>query len=250
MSTTYLYRFTVAGETFRYTSNAIQQIVDLGSGNETFTAASIRSEDLRGAFFQSRGNIIMADTLRPAVDFVGGAPNARVFAEIFDLDGTPAYGGIVTGCNFSPDGREARLEVSPWNFSEAQCPDRDVSPSCGYELGDSACGVNVPALGVVGTSVAVSNLGKTLTSTAWEVGDGYFEGGFVTFGSERAFVTSHVDGAIILMRAFRGVSGTYTAFPGCAKDVVTCRTKFNNEQRFGGFAQIPQYNPSARTWET
>lgn len=246
----YLYRFAVAGEVFRYTSNALDVTINLGDGNETFSKASIRSEDLRGGFLNSEGRVIMADTLRPAADYVAGAPNAKVILRVYDLAGTPAFGGLVASVSFSPDGREAALSIRPWNFAQALVPDRDVSPSCNYQLGDSRCGVNLTALGVVGTSVVVSSGGRVLTSAAWDaLPDGYFAGGLVSLGAERALVVNHTGGALTIIKPLRSVSGVYTAFPGCDKAEATCNGKFANIDNFGGFGRVPGFNPSARNWE-
>ena len=245
----YIYRFTLGSEVFRYTSRSTQVVVDLGDGNETFTPQSIFSSDIRGEFIDGRGQISMPDTLRPASDFVLGAPATRLFFEAFEIDGTPVFAGFVETCRFNMETRSATFEAVSWNYSRSLVPPQEISIGCNYDLGSTECGVDLDALKVTGTSVVVSSNGLQLTSAAWEVGDGFFTGGFVQLGDEYALIVGHTEGTITLFRALRDTTGTYIAAPGCDKSAATCAAKFSNATRFGGFAFIPGFNPSTRDWE-
>ena len=250
MPVVYLYRFDVAGEVFRYTSGSSNVVVDLGDGNETFTPQSIIGNDIQGSFVDFQGQVEMPDTLRPASDFVGGAPNARVNLSVYTRAGTPSFFGRVVDCKFQVDRRVAVLTVAPWTYNDASVPSRDVSPACGYNLGNADCGVDLSLLEVTGTSVTVSSDGRTVSSAAWgALDDGYFVGGLLRLGEEFALIVGHTGNDLTIMRRFRATAGTYIAAPGCDKSAATCAAKFNNAPRFGGFDQIPGYNPSVRRWQ-
>lgn len=245
---TFLYRFTLGPTVFRYTSNSSDVIIDLGEGDETFAATSILGKEIDFQFNRSESKIQLPDTLRPASDYLTGAPITRLFLDVFNRLGQLEMAGRIVGSEFDISERIAILTLKPWDYASVSAPEKNISPSCGWNLGDSNCTVDVEGLAITGINVVVSNGGRTLTSAAWDTGTDFFRGGFVTLGDETSFITAHVDGSLTLMRPFIGTSGVYTARPGCDFRQETCAAKFNNQENFGGFKNIPGFNPVAREW--
>ena len=95
-------------------------------------------------------------------------------------------------------------------------------------------------------TVTVSNGGLTLSAIAFDApADGYFTWGYVDASGEKRPITGHSGANIYLRYAFPGIEtgDTVTAYPGCDKKLATCRDKFNNKSRFGGFPWIPSTSP-------
>lgn len=123
-------------------------------------------------------------------------------------------------------------------------------PSCGADLGDSKCGVNLAARTASGTVGAVTSAGRAWVdaSLAGTTAD-YYTYGVVTWltggnAGRRMEVKSYdkTTGAIELQQpmAVEVVTGdTYNIVPGCDKTLGTCTNRFSNAANFRGFAHIP-----------
>ena len=63
--------------------------------------------------------------------------------------------------------------------------------------------------------------------------------------NERRPVVGHSGEDVLLRYPFPGLEtgDTVTVYPGCDKKMATCRDKFSNQARFGGFPWIPSTSP-------
>ena len=124
-----------------------------------------------------------------------------------------------------------------------------ANPQCVWRLGDSNCQVVVPTSAGTLTVSAAGNL-VTITGLSAAPEDRYWERGFIT-----------LDGHSISIRRWRSAAATsfytrnkvpaswvgqsVTVTPGCDKTITTCRSRWNQEEFFGGFGfAIPDYQPN------
>lgn len=115
---------------------------------------------------------------------------------------------------------------------------------CNYSLFDGYCALNSADYKV---SAVVTVSGETLVSATFaEYADNYFRDGIVKVGTDARLITAHTTDTITIQFPFDTrlvTGGTVNAWPGCDKAPETCRDKFANILRFGGFPYIPNHNP-------
>lgn len=146
--------------------------------------------------------------------------------------------------------RLVRAEVSGFK-SLLQYPlGIQANQTCAWNLGDKNCCVNLTDKRVEATIESIEN-GTTLIvptiavppgdANYWSFGEARIDGLGVTIldGSQGS-------GKLVLLELpppeWIGSLALFT--PGCDKLIPTCRKRWNNEQRFGGFGvSIPDYNP-------
>lgn len=120
--------------------------------------------------------------------------------------------------------------------------------TCRYDLGDADCGVALAGLTVSGTiSTIVADRRKFTTSLTSS--DDYFVLGRVTFTSgANAGLRFDVKGyknaggeiELQVQTPFVvAIGDAFTVYPGCDRRDATCKTKFGNFARFGGYPTIP-----------
>ncbi len=129
-----------------------------------------------------------------------------------------------------------------------EIPRRVYQPGCPWVLFDARCGLVKATYTVTGT-VAAGATTTTVPSNRTEADD-YFGLGVLTFtsgvlnGIARAVtVFAHTSGVFTLDRPLPSAPAngdTFSVYPGCDKRISTCKTKFTNGLKFGGFPRIPQ----------
>jgi uncharacterized phage protein (TIGR02218 family) len=128
------------------------------------------------------------------------------------------------------------------------------TPGCRWELGDSRCGIDLDALAVTGTvtgtvikHAATRAHHRIFTDSSREEEDGYFNLGVIewttglNFG-QRSEIKTYTAGQFVLWQPMPHpieVGDGYEARPGCDKTPGTCKTKFDNYARYGGFPDVP-----------
>jgi uncharacterized phage protein (TIGR02218 family) len=129
------------------------------------------------------------------------------------------------------------------------------SIQCRHALYGEGCGVDMDAFGVTGTVTSVDNLdiGVTLEANSNVEQDsdgnvttsGYFIGGMIRFGDVYRHVVNQGDGFVRLWREMPDiqVGSSVTLYPGCQRDLLTCKTRFDNTANYGGFPWLPNRNP-------
>jgi len=124
---------------------------------------------------------------------------------------------------------------------------RTYRATCGADLGDARCGVDVARFRVAGTVDGVAEPGTLAVSFAGAVADGLFTGGRLTWdgGANAGLsgdVRTHLGGLVELWEAPpRGVApgDAVTLVAGCDKRLATCRGTFANALNFQGFPHMP-----------
>jgi len=127
---------------------------------------------------------------------------------------------------------------------------------CRYDLGDADCGVDLGAITVSGTVSAVVT-GRRVFQTDLTESDDYFNSGQLTFtsGSNVGLsmdVKSYLNatGLVELQvnAPFQVSPGDqFDVYPGCDRSAETCKVKFNNLLRFGGYPTIPGNDKALNT---
>ena len=119
---------------------------------------------------------------------------------------------------------------------------------CTADLGDSKCQVDTGAISQTGTVVTVTDR-RTFTASGLSGADDLFNHGLLTWtaGSNTNFPmevkrwvsgTSTID--LFLPEPHNiAVGDTFTVYPGCDKNLSTCRDVFNNVINFQGFPFMP-----------
>jgi uncharacterized phage protein (TIGR02218 family) len=128
-------------------------------------------------------------------------------------------------------------------------PQRVVQSGCTYALFDKNCALNKASYVqnktiATGSSSLIINLNTALPNAA-----PYYDAGFITFTSgqnqglsfsiakQLSTTQLQLSSPVFLPITVGDAIGVY---PGCAKDYVTCDTKFGNKLRFSGCRNVPE----------
>lgn len=123
-----------------------------------------------------------------------------------------------------------------------------LQPGCRADLGDSLCGVNLAGYTHAGAVVAVTSQ-QAFSCSGLIGGAGYYDAGRIKFlsgenvGLSFEVKSSTAGGDLVLHVPPPGliqVGDQIEVHAGCAKNMQTCRTKFNNLMRYSG---EPWINP-------
>lgn len=145
-------------------------------------------------------------------------------------------------------GLELTLEVkSSAQKLNVEYPTRKYYPTCPYSLYSAGCGLNIDDFTVAGqiTGIAADYylFGTDLTLAEGHLANGGIEwtSGVLT-GVSAPIKYSSADGSITLLiptSVNPGVGDTFRSYPGCPKDVSSCRGKFNNFMKNRSTPYIP-----------
>lgn len=170
-------------------------------------------------------------------------------AHFSDLtDAVLMWKGRVT--SFAIEGRLAKLKI-PSLFSyvlQGNTPTPRFQAPCNHVLYDARCGVD-PA-SYQHTTTVTSVVGNVLTLASSPFASDACRGGRIIAPSgEQRMVIGNVGTSFTVTYPFSrlDVGTSLTVQPGCDHTIGTCRTKFSNKDRFGGFAGIPGVNPFTST---
>ncbi len=127
---------------------------------------------------------------------------------------------------------------------------RTIGRLCDHTLGDDRCDVDLGVL-TVSSTVAASGVivPRSVFKTGLTAATHYFKYGYLTWTSglnsgQKSEVRnySNTDGVVqlALRTPFNIADGDgFNIVPGCDKTAATCRIKFSNLSRFGGFPFVP-----------
>lgn len=118
-------------------------------------------------------------------------------------------------------------------------PRRRYQRLCNWKFGSAECGANVGE--VAGTVSAISSDKTTLTLSGRTEAQDYYKDGVLTIGSERQRVLTSNGATFVVDYPFINaqVGNAYTLRRGCDKTFETCRDRFGNQARYGGYLSIP-----------
>lgn len=144
------------------------------------------------------------------------------------------------------EGRVATMKVPTlFNYVLSNpCPAVKYQAPCNHILYDGRCGVSDALFRADQTIVAVN--GNQIELDASPFTDGDCDGGeMIKNNGERRMIVSNVGVNFVLSSPFADlqVSDTVTLRQGCDHTFTTCKNKFNNGDRFGGFPLVPDSNP-------
>lgn len=131
---------------------------------------------------------------------------------------------------------ESLLRSIPW---------LTFQPTCNWATYSTGCGLDKNAFA---TASSVSTVGDTTIQgpVFATKPDGWFVNGWVERANgERRYIIGHVGDTLTLQSPFVGLAAgeDVTAYAGEDFTENTCKTKFNNIDRFLGFPRIPTVNP-------
>jgi hypothetical protein len=119
---------------------------------------------------------------------------------------------------------------------------------CAWTFGDRGCAVDAVALRETGTLVSISGKDVVISGLSAQV-DKYWHRGFVEIDGLRITIRDWDEAAGTTFKLVRQppthwVGQPVVVTPGCDKTIETCRDRWDNEERFGGFGYgIPAYMP-------
>ncbi len=147
--------------------------------------------------------------------------------------------------------KDARYSIEEMSLEDAlnQSVGLTCLPACIHTLGDSWCGISLPAITVSGTLTAVTSASIMRDAARGEAADRFAYGTLVfTSGANAGLKLREVkryeaDGTIEVFEPFHYppvIGDAYSMVPGCRKRrSEDCRDKYNNVINFLGFADIP-----------
>jgi len=163
-----------------------------------------------------------------------------------DTDVRVMYKGVVRAVAFSKDMSKSALSVVP--VSEAfnkEIPDRTFQASCNNVLFDANCKISSGSYKHTNSVTAVSGNTITVNGLLTAKGNGWATGGFIAHGTAdyRLVLSQSGDVCTLTLPFYADVLGAAVdVFAGCAHNISTCNTKFNNKDNFGGCPYVPTKN--------
>lgn len=246
-----LYQFRLGTLAWRYTS-ADRTIV---YADHEFESTAISDDGVRqtGETSADEFMIHVPHDLRIAELFRSAPPAAEIDVTVWDFhhgetDARVAFVGNIRGV------RRERPELATLICqSDVASLDRPGlrlgwEKGCTHTVYDIGCGVS-PALHFY-PAIVVTATGATIEAGAWDVGDGFFAGGFVEWPIgpgefDRRGIEKHVGGMLTLIGGAGGIEAGMTvgAHPGCTRSFAICTSRFNNAANYGGFPSLPGKSP-------
>lgn len=254
-----LYQFTQGPNVTRLT-NFSEDVVFDGS---TWLTTQISRENIEKAIESSVNELkIFMPLDNPiAAQFIPNVPGKQIDIVIYRAHFTdPAeqrlvvYEGFLAQCEFDGD-LLATITIQPFTNVFKRTGPRFVYASlCNNILYDAGCkvvrGANVHTDIVSGIDPAV----RTITVNGLSgMGADWANGGFVASpaggNTDQRLIVAQAGDTVTLLSNFSAdvLTTAVDVFAGCAHDITTCQTKFNNVINFGGYPFVPIKNPFTTT---
>lgn len=248
------YKFLVGATPHLFTS--AEDSVTVGS--ETFSPTYIeRAKVGEGSENRENSLKVTIETSNPIAQlFTLSPPGVRVSVEIrrYHRTDTPTpeviriFDGFVMSAQYVDNAKRCRLACRPAiSVLSRVVPRFTYHSACNHVLYDDGCAVddtdpafrlsNAAVTGVSGNDITVT--GVSSFGTDW------FVGGFISSIGTTDFrlVLAQSGDTLTLLLPFTVTPSVVDVFAGCAHDIETCDTKFDNVERYGGFAFTPARNP-------
>lgn len=240
-----LYEFKIAANIYRYCTG----MSSVSYGGNTYTPEAITRNEISKEFDNASASISLPIHLEPAPKYRVLNPATVVWVTIMREDGTKLFIGKVGGVSFDMKKAVATMKlVSIQGMMKSKIPTRTYSASCSYECFDKDCGLLSAnfktTLFEQDTNISADYTQISSPKIAAKAG-GYFAGGYVRCGEEASYIISSVGDTVKLLFPLQlwTPSMTIELYPGCAKTLSVCKSKFNNESNYGGYPFIPDTNP-------
>lgn len=249
-----LFRFAMSSQTWTYT-NLKDQTVYAGT---TYFPEVIAMENI----VQNLGegpptvDIHMASSIDVAQQFVPYQPIFPLTVTVYrrhrdDPDGEYVVEmmGEVAATAFDEEEGFVTFQVRmvSSNF-DRKVPWMIYQKPCNYALYGAGCLIDRELFSLVASVVTITEGGTKLSSAAFATKpDHWFRAGFIRRNStgEVRFVIAHVGADLTLHSPFVDLDpdDSITVYAGCDRSFSTCKSKFNNGNRFFGFQWVPSKNP-------
>lgn len=224
--------------------------------SETWSPAALLVRKYQRDLSETEFDIVAYNpgAIQPLPYFIAGNPPSNVWVSIYEdrgADASPflAMVGKISRVEFRLSNMIATitcLAASRPLLGEVPAP--RYTPRCSWILGGVECAVNLNGymIGFPANAGTWGVDGKTVSHANVALQpDGYFAGGEIRNGLERAYILAHEGDTLTLLNRFRSASDPqYEIRPGCDKTRAACLNKFNNLARFGGYPRIPIADPS------
>lgn len=250
-----LYEFTGPSATFtyRYTSHA----EDYTFNTFLYTAIPIKRNNIvaRATLDKPSLQVTLPITTQLVQDYAFGISPRSLTCKLyrehpFTGNNVTYWAGTMT--ELAVDGENAVLTI-PSKLGAAlgiSLPTISYQSLCNHVLYDARCTIDdqLAANKKTGTVQVISGGGAqiSLNISPTPSNDEHQAGDLVRVADgERRLIMGNVGNVFTLNWPFRtlSVSDSMEAYRGCDHTVDTCKTKFTNEDNFGGFPYIPSKNP-------
>ena len=163
----------------------------------------------------------------------------------FSVDPIVFWKGPVTDFNIEEDLARIRIPSLLENVFSGNLPNFFFHQSCNHTLFDTRCGIS-KAANTVTTTVTVID-GQNITVVNDGFADNFLKGGIIAIPgiNEKRLILSNVTNVLKVFFPFSRleVGDSVELSVGCDHSFTTCKAKFSNGRRFGGFPYIPKDNP-------
>jgi uncharacterized phage protein (TIGR02218 family) len=236
-----LYKFSSSNKTWLYTDARLSKKLN----GILYAAQPIKRTQWKGTLDDAQITLTMPIDLPPASLAIALYVTSTVWLYVYSTAGVMRFNGRMISATYKTKTNKCELKFTALSsVLDGEIPNRRMSRSCNWNLGDSRCGM---ALSSHKISVAVSatTISKnTIThSSIGAYADGYFAGGYVVCGYERQYIMGHTGTTISLLAPFTtSTSDNFVIYAGCDKSKTTCANKFSNTLNFGGYPFLPSKN--------
>ena len=252
------YELTIGATTYYHTT--AEDTITVSAQPYTPLAGLKRTKIAQGPADRALTLTLELPATNPFVSpYIAAVPSSQATVTIMRLHRTDTptpqvvtiFEGVVKAVNFDDgNGRIAKVAVQPKIAATSRpCPLFTFQSLCNHVLYDDQCQADDTSASFreTGTVSAVSTSGTVLTITGLAAfGDGWFTGGVVEIngGLDSRMIIAHTGNDITLHLPFplSPLSTNAVVLAGCAHDIETCKSKFDNVINFGGFAFVPTLN--------
>lgn len=250
-----VYEIAQGSSTTRFTSNGSDVTLN---GNVYSAIAISRGAVALSTRDRSRSfEVTVPSSLEFVQQYVSNAPGPIATLNVIRLqrDESPAFNtqvlvfkGVVKTVKFSEDGRVAIIVCQTIESAASrQIPRFTYMSQCNHTLFDPGCGLDSGLFSHTGLVSAVS--GNDVTVTGLNASGFDITGGVLQIPSqpgEFRLVLSQSSDTVTLLLPFPSdpTGDNAVAFAGCDHVITSdCALVFDNVERYGGFAFVPNRNP-------
>ena len=268
-----LYEFSGSLGTYRYTSS----INNITYSSNTYTAIPISRSELVFQMAEQHVKIQMPKTSEPATTLIDENINNKLTLSIMNISGDVLFKGNLVSCAVGVDKDRIILKFSPdFLTNNSEIPTRTYSRNCNYSLYEGYNGSSEatsprcpknrkdaslnPLINETRTGWTFTNKNKTLARTATDAdlnigstdyvqGQVVLENGGAVYSSSIIISHSVVDNGggnytttinLLYPLHLKDNSDVLFIYKGCDKKIATCSSKFNIDDHFGGFPEMPK----------
>ncbi len=246
------YKIILGGDEFYFTSGEDEVIID---GNDYVPTEIKRTVIALGKAERTKVlTIELPISTALAQRYVGPPPGVRASVQVFRYQRTTGptdkaliYSGTVKSVTFPRNGTLASFQCQTLEASSDRAiPRHTYMGMCNHLLYSPACGVIQNDFKHVGLVSLVDS--NNITIVGLSASGLAVKGGFLdnATGTEKRQILAVSSDIVTLLLPFEvDPTGTsITAFAGCNRVLTQdCAVIFENEERFGGFAFVPDRNP-------